>query len=82
MTAGRFSIKASVSGFDRETHQLIVATSPTIEVQAVYREWRAKVIGHAKELSRQSPEAYELVPLFPDMETMRWRLAEQGFQDN
>jgi hypothetical protein len=76
MTAGRFSI--SVSGFDRETHHLIVATSPTIEVQVVDdREWRAKVMGHAKELSRQSPEAYELVSLFPDMETMRWLLAEQ-----
>jgi hypothetical protein len=79
VTPGRFSARASVLGFDRTTDQTIKSMSPSIEVEVVGNQlWSAQVFERAVNASR--PNGYDLVSLFPDVETMRWLLSGQKFR--
>lgn len=78
VTPGRFSARASVSGFDRTTDQIVKAISPPVEVEIVNDElWSAHVFEQA--VNASLPNGYDLVSLFPDVETMRWLLSSQKF---
>jgi hypothetical protein len=77
VTAGKFSVTASVSGFDRATDQVIRATSPPVDVEVVDEQlWREQTFERAV---NASAEGYDLISLFPDVEAMRWLLSNQGF---